>query len=61
MTITLHWWLLPLAILLVGTIIGYVIASRAGDYDFMTPTIGFGIIAISWATAIALTVGKLFL
>lgn len=61
MTITLHWWVLPAAILVFGTIIGFAIAGQAGDYDFMTPIVGVTIIVVSWATAIALTIGKLFL
>jgi hypothetical protein len=57
MTITLHWWSVPLVLFLIP--IFYAASyKRTGDYDFMLgPMLVF---AICWPSAIAIVVTKLF-
>ncbi|GGE30366.1 hypothetical protein GCM10011360_17980 [Primorskyibacter flagellatus] len=60
MTITLYWWMLPLAI----TIIAFIPASlhqQRGDYDFGGAILGFiGLVAtaVAWIVAIIMRLAQ---
>ena len=61
MEIVLHWWLLPIIIVIIGFIIGgKLINDSKGQFDF-TPIVGGLIILATVLIVIALVVGKLFL
>jgi hypothetical protein len=49
MTITLHWWLMPIVLVVSGWIIG----SRAGTWDFFTPMVALAL----WMGAIGICIG----
>ena len=47
-TFTLHWWIIPIGLFLLGIIGFFVIANMAGDYDCFTPlaALAFGALFI---------------
>lgn len=57
MTITLHWWWIPVTLVVLGWIIGARFKST-GDYDFFTPFIGLAIFLGCLIAAVAFTIGK---
>jgi hypothetical protein len=56
-TVSLYWWLLPLALAIAGVAIPASLKSQ-GDYDFGTPLIGFAIFAACEMGAVGLLVGR---
>lgn len=58
MTITLAWWVLPLALALAGPAIPCLFLKPQGDYDFGTPLIALAIFAACEAGAIGIVLGK---
>jgi peptidoglycan/LPS O-acetylase OafA/YrhL len=66
MTITLSWWAIPIAILVVAIIAAYIYHVRnyqPGGYfgDFVTPIVAGTIFIAGAVLAVGLTLGKLFL
>ena len=51
MTITLSWWWIPVALILIGAFIFFT-AKPTGDYDFVTPIIG-AIVGVAFVAAAA--------
>jgi len=56
MTITLHWWYLPIVLAILGVIIGSRFRST-GDYDFVTPILGLAIFLIFLVGGIGVLIG----
>lgn len=59
MTITLHWWILPLALGLAAVGLPMLLRTQ-GDYDFATPMIQLTIFGVCVAGAIGILVGHFF-
>jgi hypothetical protein len=57
MTITLHWWLAPLALVLLAAWFFFT-AKPSSDYDFVTPLIGAGVALALIAGAVLFTLGR---
>jgi hypothetical protein len=59
MTITLHWWAVPLGIVLLGLIVGFAIDSdlREGNNGLMEGCLGVSIIGLAAFLAIGVTIG----
>jgi len=58
MTITLHWWMLSIALPIIGGIISYIVGSRPhGDYDFGTPMFAFFIFVGSVVAGVSVAIG----
>ena len=58
MTITLHWWLIPLAIVVCGWSLAAIIGSRAQGWDFVSPLVAFALFVGSTVAAVAFCVGR---
>lgn len=63
MSITLHWWALPVVIVVIGYLVAQVYFSRnyqPGGYfgDFVTPVIALGLFLVFAAIALGIVVGK---
>lgn len=60
MTITLAWWWIPLILVAIGIVWGWIIGSHeeGGLFNF-APLIGLAVFAIFAGAAVAFTVGKL--
>lgn len=59
MTITLAWWALPLFVAVAGIVGALIISSRAGGaYDFVTPLIAFGAMALGVVAAVGILIGR---
>lgn len=57
MTITITWWAIPVALCVIGVFVAFVVGSRGGNYDFVTPLIAAAIFFIFIAAAIGITAG----
>lgn len=60
MTITLHWLLIPVALVIFGGIGFATILYFAEDYDLYAGFIAFSILGFGVGAAIFFTLGKLF-
>ena len=56
MTITISWWVIPIALVFAG-IVGALIIGDGGSYDFVSPLFAAAIFFIFVAAAIGITVG----
>lgn len=59
-TINLHWWYLPIALVLCGVFLGNYMGERTCDWDMVSPLIGFGVFLIFICSAIGVCVGWYF-
>lgn len=58
MTITLAWWTLPIAFVVLGIVGAFVFGRSRGDYDMVSPLLGLGCILGGLIAAVALLIGK---
>jgi len=60
-TITLHWWAWPIALLVAGLLAAVYVASktdRGGNFpDVFTPLVAFGVFLIGLAAALGALIG----
>jgi len=59
MTITLHWWYVPI-VLVIAAFVGPMLLPAPRDYDFFTPLVGAAIFIGCLAMALMFTLGRLF-
>ena len=59
MTITLHWWYVPIVLAVLGISIPALLRDR-GDYDFFTPMLQVAIFGVCMSGALFFTVAKVF-
>lgn len=57
MTITLHWWYLPLLLVALGIGIPALLRDK-GDYDFLTPMLKVAIFGVCMSGALFFTIAK---
>lgn len=58
MTITLHWWVWPLAFFLAGVVGAALLGRRAmRDYDMVTPLLAAGTFLLGLVAAVATVIG----
>jgi hypothetical protein len=58
-TITLHWWYVPIALVVLAFVLPMLLP-RARDWDFVTPIVGLAIFIGCLAMAAAFALGHLF-
>lgn len=58
MTITLHWWLIPIALIVAGIVIGTRLGKPKGDWDFSSPFFGGVIIVAGFLAALFFLIGR---
>jgi len=55
-TVTIHWWYLPLLFVVAALFVPYFFRER-GDYDFGTPLLGLAVFAALVMAALGILIG----
>ena len=60
MTMTLHWWLIPIVLVALGIAGAWKYGRPKGDYGMVSGLIGGGCFILGVSTAVGFVVGRLF-